>query len=87
MQCNAWQTVGVPAPALNGGFNTDAQHAIRIFTNATDDDHDTDGAQAASQPGHQEERAGGGVVVESATAWQMRSIWKNSTTHDRPGPA
>jgi hypothetical protein len=53
--------------ALNGGFNTNAQQAVRLFTNATSDQ--------------------GGVVVESGTAWQMRPIWKNVKTHDRPGPA
>ena len=28
----------------------------------------------------------GGVTVESAVAWHMRSIWRNAMTHDRPGP-
>ena len=31
--------------------------------------------------------ATGGVNVEEGAAWAMRSIWHNSTTHDRPPPA
>ena len=31
--------------------------------------------------------ANASVVVAEASAWSLRSIWRNPTTHDRPGPA